>query len=105
MDLDPQTTASIKVALSAGAGGLVRIFLRPTRSLAQTALLLMSCVTCGFFGTQPVIDLWGLPVSYAGAVGALLGFIGLSIAEGALRAIDAFDFRALLTSFLKGKSE
>lgn len=105
MDLDPQTTANIKIALSAGAGGMVRMFLRPARSLAQTVLLLVSCITCGFFGTQPVIDLWGLPVSHAGAVGALLGFIGLSFAEGALKVIDAFDFRALLTSFLKGKSE
>jgi hypothetical protein len=105
MDLDPQTTASIKIALSAGAGGMVRMFLRPARSLAQTVLLLVSCITCGFFGTQPVIALWGLPVSYAGAVGALLGFIGLSIAEGALKALDAFDFRALLAGFLKEKSE
>ncbi|HWJ70937.1 MAG TPA: hypothetical protein VNS79_12930 [Sphingobium sp.] len=104
MDLDPQTTASIKIALSAGAGGIVRMFLRPARSLVQTALLLVSCITCGFFGTQPAIDLWGLPVSHAGAVGALLGFIGLSIAEGVLRAIDAFDFRALLASLLKGKT-
>lgn len=104
MDLDPQTTASIKIALSAGAGGLVRMFLRPARSLAQTALLLGSCITCGFFGTKPVIDLWHLPVSYAGAVGALLGFIGLSIAEGALRAVDAFDFRAIIIGFIKGKA-
>jgi len=104
MDLDPQTTASIKVALSAGAGGLVRMFLRPARSWGQTALLLASCITCGFFGTQPLMDLMQLPDNYAGAAGALLGFIGLSIAEGALRAIDAFDFRAILASFIKGRA-
>lgn len=104
MDLDPTTLASVKIALSAGAGGLVRMFLRPARSLAQTAMLLVSCVTCGFFGTDPLVDWLHLPSNYAGAVGALLGFIGLSIAEGVLRAVDALDFRAILAGIIKGKS-
>lgn len=96
MDIDPSVAANAKIAAGAAAGGLVRLSLRPARSLGQTALLLTSCVTCGFYSTGPIIDWWNLPIAYAGAVGALSGFLGLSIAEAALK----LNFRDLITRFL-----
>lgn len=99
IELDPSIAANAKIAVGAAAGGIVRSFLRPARSLTHTVLLLFSCVTCGFYGTQPLIDWFSLPVDYAGAVGAALGFLGLSIAEGLLRAFDRFDFRQFLLNF------
>lgn len=92
MDFDPNLVANGKIAAGALGGGVVRMFLRPARSLAQTALLLASCVTCGFYGTPPLVDYLHLPADYAGAVGALLGLVGLSVAEGVLKAVDRFDF-------------
>lgn len=99
MDIDPTLAANAKIALGAGAGGIVRMALRPARSLSQTALLLFSCITCGFYGARPFIGWAALPVDYAGAVGALFGFIGLSFAEAALK----FDFAALLVRWLGGR--
>jgi len=91
-----------KVAAAAFFGGVVRMFLRPAKNLMQTALLLVSCVTCGYFG-QPVTSyLLGLPERFDGAIGALIGLIGVSLAQGALKAADRFDFHAWLP---KGKSE
>lgn len=104
MDIDPAVAANFKIAVAAGAGGLVRMFLRPARSIVQTGMLLASCITCGFYGTHPVLNWFALPADYAGAVGALLGFLGLSLAEGVLRAIDGFDFRALLGVLIRGKT-
>lgn len=73
------------------------MFLRPARSLTQTALLLTSCVTCGYFG-QPVASyLLGLPERFDGAMGALIGLIGVSLAEGALKAADKADIAAWFT--------
>ena len=85
MEIDPAVIANAKIASGAAMGGIVRIFLRPARTLGQTLLLLASCITCGFYATRPVIDLWELPMDYAGAVGALTGFLGLSIAEAMLK--------------------
>ena len=96
MEFDPTVVANAKIAAGAAGGGIVRIFLRPARSLTQTLMLLASCITCGFYATKPVIDFWTLPADYAGAVGALTGFLGLSVAEAALK----LNFRDLLTRFL-----
>lgn len=104
MELDPATAANLKIAGAALAGGMVRMFLRPTRTLLQTAMLLASCITCGTFGTTPVMRWFDMPDEYVGSVGALLGFIGLSFAEGVLRAVDAFDFRAVLNSLIRTKA-
>lgn len=96
MDFDPAVVANAKVAAGAAAGGLVRVFLRPARTFSQTLLLLFSCITCGFYSTAPLIDWWHLPNDYAGAVGALTGFLGLSIAEAALK----LNFRDLISRFI-----
>lgn len=90
-DLLAGTIPHAKIAVSAFAGGVVRMFLRPARTLPQTGLLLTSCVTCGYFG-QPVASyLLGLPERFDGAMGALIGLIGVSLAEGALKAADKAD--------------
>lgn len=96
MEFDPSVVANAKIAAGAAGGGMVRVFLRPARSLAQTLMLLASCITCGFYSTRPLIDLWTLPADYAGAVGALTGFLGLSVAEAALK----LNFRDLLSRFI-----
>lgn len=96
MDIDPGVVANAKIAAGAAAGGLVRVFLRPARTLGQTLLLLASCITCGFYSTRPLIDWWDLPTDYAGAVGALAGFLGLSVAEAALK----LNFRELIARFI-----
>ncbi len=85
-----------KIALAALLGGMVRLFLRPTRTVGSTVMLLTSCVTCGYFG-QPVISYaMDLPARFDGAVGAILGLIGVSIAEGVLKGVDRLDFKTLL---------
>lgn len=96
MDIDPVVVANAKIAAGAAAGGVVRIFLRPARTFSQTVLLLASCITCGFYSTRPLIDWWHLPTDYAGAVGALAGFLGLSVAEAALK----LNFRDILSRFI-----
>lgn len=96
MEIDPAVVANAKIAAGAAAGGLVRVFLRPARTLGQTLLLLASCISCGFYSTRPLIDWWHLPTDYAGAVGALTGFLGLSVAEAALK----LNFRELISRFI-----
>lgn len=100
MTIDPDIIANSKIALAAFMGGLVRMFIRPAQNLTQAALLISSCVTCGFFMTRPIIDWWHLPVDYAGAIGALCGLLGLSLAEGMLRAVDGLNFKALLRALI-----
>lgn len=90
-DLMAGVAPHAKVAAAAFFGGVVRMFLRPARSLTQTALLLTSCVTCGYFG-QPVASYFlGLPERFDGAVGALIGLVGVSLAQGLLKAADKAD--------------
>ncbi len=98
MDIDPDVLANLKIAGSAAAGGLVRLRLRPSKSLGHDVTQLFACVTCGFFGTIPVVDWLSLASEYVGAVGALLGLLGLSCAEGALKAADKFDLVGWLSS-------
>lgn len=101
VELDPGMIANGKIAAGAAAGGLVRMFLRPARSLGQMVALLTSCITCGFYGTAPVADWLNLTRDYDGALGALLGFVGLSLAERLLRTADEVDLIALLLKLLK----
>lgn len=96
MDMDPAVVANAKIAAGAAAGGIVRMFLRPARTLRETILLIFSNITCGFYFTGPVLAHWHIPVEYAGAVGALFGLVGLSIAQ----AILELNFRTLLARFI-----
>lgn len=87
-NIDPAWMVHIKIAVAAACGGVVRLLFKPATSFVKTVWLLFGCVTCGFYGTPALVKWWAIDVEYVGAVGALLGFIGLSFAEGALRAAD-----------------
>ena len=86
--MDPEFLAATKVAGAALCGGIVRMFLRPARDLRQTVLLLLCCIICGGFATPIVMDVWQLPDHWAGAMGAALGFVGLSVAQAVLKGLD-----------------
>lgn len=96
MDMDPAVVANAKIAAGAAAGGIVRMFLRPARTLRETILLIFSNITCGFYFTKPFTAYWGIPAEYDGAVGALFGLIGLSVAQALLE----LNFRTLLARFI-----
>jgi len=99
--LDPGITDEIKIALAAAAGGLVRLLFRPGKTVAQTAWVLLACMTCGFYATPPLMAIFHLPPEFVGAVGAACGFVGLSVAEAALQLVDSVDIRALAERVLR----
>lgn len=88
---------------------MIRLLFRPAKGekashrILKSIWLLFGCVTCGFYGTPPIMEWWAFSESYAGAVGALLGLLGLSIAEGLLKAVDGFEFKAWILSLLGSK--
>lgn len=88
MAIDPELIAALKLIGAAACGGVVRMFLRPAKTIKQTVLLLLSCIIVGGFGTHPLLTWAGLSHEFAGAVGAGLGFAGLSLAEAVLRWAD-----------------
>lgn len=101
MDIDPGLVASIKIAVASLAGGIVRLLFKPAENLFKTVWLLVGCVTCGFYGTPAIMKWWGLDPEYAGAIGAALGLVGLSFAQGALKAADKLD----LIAWIKRRGE
>lgn len=95
MDIDPAALAHAKLAFASLCGGMVRLLFRPAESLIKTMWLLFGCVTCGFYGTPVMIKWWGVTdPEYVGAVGALIGMVGLSLAQRVLVAADKFDVAA-----------
>lgn len=94
--LDPSVADELKIAIAAALGGLVRLLFRPGKSWGQTAWVLLACMTCGYYATHPVMALLHLPAEFVGAVGAATGFVGLSVAEAALAAVDAIDLKAAI---------
>lgn len=106
-NVDPAALAAVlahlKLAVAALCGGIVRLLFRPAASLAKAAWLLFGCVTCGFYGTPPVVAFWKLPETFAGAIGALLGLVGLTFAERILKAVDGLDLGAILLRWLEKK--
>jgi len=88
MAIDPELLATLKLLGAAACGGVVRMFLRPAKTLTSSALLLISCIIVGGYGTHPALWWLGLGEEFAGAMGAALGFIGLSIAQAALGWAD-----------------
>lgn len=99
--LDPVALANAKIAFAALCGGITRLLFKPASSILKAAWLLFGCVTCGFYGTPAVVIWWHFPQDYAGAVGALLGFIGLSFAEAMLRWADKFDLAGWILRMLE----
>lgn len=104
MEIDPAFATHAKVAFASLCGGILRLFFRPADSFGKSLWLLFGCVTCGFYATDPVVAFFGLEARYDGAIGALLGFVGLSIAEGLLKAVDGFNFRKLIEQYLSNKT-
>ena len=88
MALDPEILATLKLIGAAACGGVVRMFLRPAKTLTSSALLLASCIILGVYGAHPALWWLGLGDEFAGAVGAAIGFIGLSIAQAVLGWAD-----------------
>ena len=84
MELDPHIAAQAKVAIASFFGGMVRLFLRPAASIGQSLALVACCVLLGFYFTPLVMDYFELPEEWSGGIGALIGLIGLSVAEGAV---------------------
>lgn len=103
MDIDPNWAVHAKLAFAAFCGGMTRLLFRPAASFVKTIWLLFGCMTCGYYGTPVVMHWWALDQSYVGAVGASVGFIGLSVAEAALRSADKLDLREWLRSLLAKK--
>jgi hypothetical protein len=89
-----------KLAFAALCGGVVRLLFKPASSLMKTVWMLACCVTCGFYGTAPVADWLNLNGDYRDATAAVIGLVGLSFAEGTLKAIDAFNLKDWLLKLL-----
>ena len=103
--VDPAWLVHAKLAFAAFCGGMTRLLFRPAASFLKTIWLLFGCVTCGYYGTPVVMRWWELDDAYAGALGAAIGFIGLSLAEAALRAADKLDVKDFLRSILLRRAE
>lgn len=97
----------LKLAFASFWGGVLRLFLRPVEgesffhAVAKSMWMLFGCVTCGYYFTPVIMGWWGVGGNYTGAVGALLGFVGLSIAEGILAGVDGINVPNILRFFLK----
>ncbi len=106
---DPALVAQAKLAAASFCGGMVRLIFKPAASIIKTGWLLFGCVTCGFYGSTPFMHWWNIDhpdAATVGAVGALLGFVGLSFAEGLLKAMDNLDLKAWLARWAtKGTGE
>lgn len=96
--------AHAKIALAGFAGGMVRMFLRPAKSWRQAAMLILACTSCGYFGQPVASHLMGLPAQFDGAIGALLGLVGVSLCEKALKWADAADLSRWLPGNSGGKT-
>ncbi len=103
--VDPAWLVHAKLAFAAFCGGMTRLLFRPAASFLKTIWLLFGCVTCGYYATPVVMRWWGLDEAYVGALGAAIGFIGLSLAEAALRAADKMDLKDFLRSILLRRAE
>ena len=91
MFVDPEILANAKIAFAALCGGITRLLFKPASSVRKTMWLLFGCVTCGYYGT-PVFCHWmAIDADYAGAVGALLGLVGLSFAQAAFTFAEKID--------------
>ena len=91
MPLDPDLVEGAKIAFASLCGGVTRLLFKPAETIVKTIWLLIGCVTCGFYGTPAVMKWWAMDPEYAGAIGAALGLVGLSFAQGALMAADKMD--------------
>lgn len=99
-DFDPSWMDHLKLGVAAFAGGMARLYIKPATSLLRSVWQLFGCITCGYYGTPVILGWWEIDAAYAGAVGASIGFIGLSIAEATLLAADKMDFKEWVAGWL-----
>lgn len=99
----------LKLAFAAFLGGVTRLILRPIRgetffhAAARSMWMLFGCVTCGYYFTPVAVGWLSINSDYSGAVGALLGFVGLTLAEGILVGLEGVNLAGMLRFMLKGK--
>ena len=82
-----------QLAVGGGLGSALRVYIKHPGTLVKSAaMLVLGIGSASIFGTtvQPLIG-WNLP-----ATGALIGLLGVGVAEGVVRAVDAFDYGKLL---------
>lgn len=97
----------LKLLFAAFWGGVLRLFLRPVRgesffhAATKAMWMLFGCITCGYYFTPVLMDWWGVDGAYTGAVGALLGFVGLSVAEGVLSGVENLNIGNVMRFFIK----
>ena len=97
MDFDPVWMVHAKLAFASLCGGIVRLLFRPAENLGKTIWLLFGCVTCGFYATPIIVNWLGVTgPEWVGALGAVIGLIGLSFANGVLSSADRFDLSSWL---------
>lgn len=92
-NIDPSWLDHAKVAIAAFCSGIVRLLFKPEETFLRSIWMLFGCVTCGFYGSPALMHWFQLDNQYEDAVAAFVGFIGMSIAQGVLRAIDDFDIK------------
>lgn len=112
MDITPEMVAHAKLAMASFAGGAVRVFLRPIAGATATARLLKSvwcvfcCVTCGFYAAPVVVGWFELTGDgWREGMGALIGLIGLSLAERLLKAVEGIDLKAWILRIMTRGNE
>jgi hypothetical protein len=103
--IDPWWLVHAKLAFAALCGGFLRLLFKPATSLLKMGWMLCGCVTCGYFGTPAIMAWWDIGPDFSGAVGALTGFVGLSFAEGLLKALDSIDLKAWLLRIMTRGNE
>lgn len=99
--VDPVLLAHAKLAVASLCGGIVRLLVRPGQTFLHSMWMLFGCVTCGFYGTPIVMHWLALGEDYVGGIGAAIGFIGLTLAEAFLKAVEGFDLKAWLLTVLR----
>lgn len=95
-DFDPRLAAEVRVGLAAFTGGLIYHAIRPASSALKAATRILASVLAGLIFTEPTMLYFSIPQAYAGAVGAGIGLLGLTIASNALRAVEKIDLLAFL---------
>lgn len=100
-DFDPETAAQVRVGLASFTGGLIYHAVRPAGSFAKVVTRTIASVLAGFVFTEPAMLYFGISTAYTGAVGALIGLLGPTLASNALRAVEKLDLAALFKGGIK----
>lgn len=123
MDVDPNVAQSAgtvanaaftehaMLAIASFCGGAVRLFLRPPdgktffERFCKAIWCVFCCIACGYFFAPIVRSALGLPVDWENGAAALLGLVGLSLAERVLLAVERASMKAWVARFLARGNE